>query len=222
MPRRFLRARAVLFDWDGTLLNSYDSDARAYLAMFRAMGIDWTVEDLERHYSPDWYRVFRAAGLPRSKWDLADRLWRRAYRKESPRLLPNARRVLRALDRSFVLALVTSGSRRRVRRQLREFELADYFAACVCSEDAPRRKPDPAPLRMALGRLRLEPGKCVYVGDAPEDIEMARRARVRVVGVRGPFPTAERVRAAKPDAFLDSIAELPGCLSALSNSLKLG
>jgi HAD superfamily hydrolase (TIGR01509 family) len=220
MPFRLFHIRAVLFDWDGTLLNSYTSDTRAYLAMFRGMGINWTVADLEGHYSPDWYRVFHAAGLPRSKWAAADRLWRRAYRKESPRLLPGARRVLRTLDRSFALALVTSGNRHRVRRQLREFELTDFFATCICGEDAPRRKPDPAPLQMALARLRLEPENCVYVGDAPEDIEMARRARVPVLGVRGPFPTEERVRAAQPDAFLNSIAELPRCLSALANSAK--
>lgn len=201
--------RAVLFDWDGTLLNSYRSDARAYLAMFRELRIDWKLEDLERHYSPNWYLVFRAAGLPRTKWDLADRLWRKAYRLENPRLLPGSRRVLRTLRRSFQLAIVSSGNRRRVRRQIAEFGLAAHFATCICSEDAPRRKPHPAPLLAAIQRLRLQPADCLYVGDAPEDVEMSRRAGVPVVGVRGPFPTAERVIAAGPDLFLDSVIHLP-------------
>jgi len=46
------QVQGVLFDWDGTLLNSYRADSSAYLAMFRQMGIPWTLDDLARHYSP--------------------------------------------------------------------------------------------------------------------------------------------------------------------------
>ncbi len=202
-------ARAVLFDWDGTLLNSYAADVRAYLSMFRALEIKWTEREVNLHYSPNWYRVYRAALIPRSKWIEANRLWTQAYKLERPPLLPGARRVLRTLAAEFDLGIVTSGSRARVRRQLRGFGLADYFSACVCSEDAANKKPHPAPLQLALKRLRLPPEQCVYVGDTAEDIEMARRAGVRVIGVLGPFPTAARLRAAKPEILLDSIRELP-------------
>jgi HAD superfamily hydrolase (TIGR01509 family) len=201
--------RAVLFDWDGTLLDSYHSDARAFLAMFRELGVCWDLQDLARHYSPNWYRVYRAAKIPPSLWKTADRLWEKAYARESPRLLPGARLVLRRLERRFLLGLVTSGNSHRVRRQLREFRLRQVFSACVCSEDAPRRKPHPAPLEVALRRLRTNPEACVYVGDTPDDIEMARRAGVRAIAVLGPFPTHDRLRAIRPDVLLDSIAELP-------------
>jgi HAD superfamily hydrolase (TIGR01509 family) len=215
MKRKQFPVRAVLFDWDGTLLNSYASDTRAYLTMFRALGVDWGVAELARHYSPNWYRVYRAARIPRERWDEADRLWTLAYAKEDPPLLPGARRIVQTLGRDFDLAIVTSGNRRRVRQQLRNFELADYFSACVCSEDVPKKKPHPAPLNLALARLRADPEECVYVGDTAEDIEMARRAGVRPIGVLGPFPTAERIRAARPDTILRSIRDLPGYLQVL-------
>jgi HAD superfamily hydrolase (TIGR01509 family) len=215
MKRKQFPARAVLFDWDGTLLNSYASDTRAYLTMFGALGVDWGAEELARHYSPNWYRVYRAARIPREKWNQADRLWTLAYARETPPLLPGARRIVETLGRDFDLAIVTSGNRRRVRQQLRDFELADYFSACVCSEDVPKRKPHPAALNLALARLRANPEECVYVGDTAEDIEMARRAGVRPIGVLGPFPTAERVRAARPDTILRSIRDLPDYLQAL-------
>jgi HAD superfamily hydrolase (TIGR01509 family) len=202
-------ARAVLFDWDGTLLNSYAADVRAYLSLFRALEIKWTEREVNLHYSPNWYRVYRAALIPRSKWIEANRLWTQAYKLERPQLLPGARRVLRTLAAEFELGIVTSGNRARVRRQLREFGLADYFSACVCNEDAAKKKPNPAPLQLALKRLGLAPEQCVYVGDTAEDIEMARRAGVRVIGILGPFPTAARLRAAKPEILLDSIRELP-------------
>ncbi len=214
MSRTQFHARTVLLDWDGTLLNSYAADSRAYLAMFRALEIKWGLAELKRHYSPDWYQVYRAAKLPRARWAEANRLWRAAYLAERPPLLPGARSVIHMLEKSFTLGIVTGGSGDRVRPQIRAFGLADYFSACVCSEDAPRKKPHPAPLQRALKRLRAEPEECVYVGDAPEDIEMARRAGVRAIGVLGPFPTAERLRGAKPELLLKSIRDLPRYLLA--------
>lgn len=216
MRHRIFPTRVVLLDWDGTLLNSYAADKNAYAAMFRALRIEWGVAEIERHYSPDWYRVYRAARIPRSSWVRADRLWRAAYRSQRPLLLPGARKVLHELRRRFDLGLVTSGSGARVRKQLREFAFRDYFRACICSEDAPRRKPDPAPLQLALKCIGAQPAECLYVGDAPEDIEMARRAGVRAIGVLGPFPTAVRLRAARPDLLLRSIQELPSHLAAMA------
>ncbi len=206
--------RGVLFDWDGTLLDSYHADTQAYLQMFHALGINWGVEDLLRHYSPDWHHVYRAARLPRARWEEADRVWMRFYREQKPALLPGTRRVLRQLSRRYALGLVTSGSRARVRRQLRGFGLTQCFAARVCSEDAHRRKPHPAPLELALRRMRLPPEACVYVGDAPQDVEMARRAGVRAIAVLGSFPVHDRLRAARPDALLTSLDQLPRLLGS--------
>lgn len=208
----------VLFDWDGTLLNSYRADSAAYLAMFRAMGIPWGLEELALHYSPNWYHVYRAAKLPRRRWDEADRVWRKQYANHRPRLLAGARRVLGQLGRSHQLGLVTSGDRNRVHRQLRAFGLTRTFAARVCSGDTTQRKPHPAPLRLALQQMCLEPGACVYVGDSPEDLEMARRAKVRAIAVLGPFPTEKRLRAAKPDLLLESITDLPEALRAFADA----
>ena len=202
----------VLFDWDGTLLDSFEADANAYMHMFGALGMRWSIAELKLHYSPNWHRVYRAASLPRTKWGEADRLWRFFYRKQQPKLQPGAMRVLRTLDRRFKLALVSSGSRSRVRKQLREHNVSAIFLAKVCSEDAPRRKPHPAPLRMALEKLRASPYASVYIGDAPEDIEMAHRAGMRAIGVLGGSPVPQRLRAAAPDAMIKTIRELPALL----------
>jgi HAD superfamily hydrolase (TIGR01662 family) len=204
----------VFFDWDGTLLNSFEADANAYMQMFGALGMSWSIAELKRHYSPNWHLVYRAACLPRAKWEEADRLWRHFYDKQQPKMQPGALRVLRTLDRRFRLALVSSGSRSRVRRQLREKGVSAMFLAKVCNEDAPRRKPHPAPLRMALEKLRAPQQSSVYIGDAPEDVEMAHRAGVRAVGVLGGSPVPERLRAATPDALIETIRELPALLKS--------
>ena len=206
--------RAVLFDWDGTLLDSYRADTQAYLEMFHALGIGWDLDDLARHYSPDWHRVYRAARLPKDRWGEADRLWLQFYRRHRPGLLPGARRVLRMLHRRMTLALVTSGDRTRVMPQLRRLHLASLFAVRVCGQDTKLRKPHPAPLELALRRLGLRPAVCVYVGDSPDDMEMAHRAGVRAVAVRSAFSTLARLRRARPAAVLPSVKGLPGLLAA--------
>jgi phosphoglycolate phosphatase-like HAD superfamily hydrolase len=61
----------------------------------------------------------------------------------------------------------------------------------------------------------LPPASCVYVGDSPEDLEMARRAGVRAIAVLGRFPTEKSLRAARPDLLLSSITELPDALELL-------
>jgi len=215
LAKRKYALEGVLFDWDGTLVNSYHADTSAYLAMFKEMGIAWGIEELENNYSPNWYEVYRAAKLPRKRWEDADRAWRAHYAKHRPKLMAGARRVLAKLGNNHRLGLVTSGDRDRVTRQLREFRLSSLFAARVCSGDTVRKKPHPEPLRLALRQMELHPSACVYVGDAPQDVEMARRAGVRAIGVLGPFPTERRLRAARPEFLIRSIKELPDVLNRL-------
>jgi pyrophosphatase PpaX len=207
--------RGVLFDWDGTLLDSYHADSSAYLAMFREMGIPWGLAELTQHYSPNWYHVYRAAGLPRHRWNDADAAWRKQYAVHRPSLIKGVPRILARLQKEHRLGLVTSGDRDRVTKQLREFRLTRAFAARVCSGDTLHKKPHPQPLRLALEKMRLDPEHCVYVGDSPEDMQMAQRAGVRAIGVLGPFPTEKRLRAAKPHLLLNSIGELLDALETL-------
>ena len=119
--------QGVLFDWDGTLIDSYHADTSAYLAMFKEMAIAWGMEELEKHYSPNWYEVYRAAKLPRRLWREADRAWRAHYAKHQPKLISGARRVLEAIRTKHRLGLVTSGDRDRVLRQLRRLRLMRLF-----------------------------------------------------------------------------------------------
>jgi pyrophosphatase PpaX len=207
--------QAVLFDWDGTLLDSYDADSAAYLAMFREMGIPWGLQELALHYSPNWYDVYRAAKLAPARWDDANRAWRKQYANHKPKLVLGARRVLASVARHYRLGLVTSGDRDRVLRQLREFRLTRLFAARVCAGDTVQKKPHPAPLRLALRRMSVKPAACVYVGDSPHDLEMARRTGARAIAVIGRFPTEKAMRAANPDMLLNSLTELPKALATL-------
>ena len=209
------RLAGVLFDWDGTLIDSYHADSQAYLAMFRELGLRWGIEELTRHYSPDWYVVYRAAGIPEERWVQADRLSRAYYARHPSKLMRGARRILRQLAQRHKLGLVTSGDRERVTRQLRKFVLTRMFRVRVCGGDTLEKKPHPGPLLLALQKMKLAPEECVYVGDTPEVLQMARAAGIRAIAVLGPFPTEDRLRAAKPEFLLESLTKLPALLKSL-------
>jgi pyrophosphatase PpaX len=211
---------AVLFDWDGTLLDSYHADSQAYLQMFRALGVDWGLAELERHYSPDWYAVYRAAKIPEDRWDEANRVWRAYYAKHPSKLMAATRRVLTQLNKRHKLGLVSSGDRDRVSRQLRHFRLTRVFRTRVLGGDTEEKKPHPAPLLKALREMKAEARNCVYVGDTPEDVEMARAAGVRAIAVLGPFPTEKRLRAVRPEILLEGLEELPKLLRELYGEAK--
>jgi HAD superfamily hydrolase (TIGR01509 family) len=211
------KIKGVLFDWDGTLIDSYHADSQAYLAMFQELGLAWGLAELEQNYSPDWYAVYRAAGIPEDRWGDADRAWRTHYARHSSKLMNGTRHILDQLALRHRLGLVTSGDRERVTRQLREFQLTGIFETYVCGGDTAEKKPRPEPLLLALQQMKIDAERCVYVGDTPEDLLMARAAGVRAIAVLGPFPTEKRLRAAKPEYLLESLEELPGLLEKLEN-----
>jgi pyrophosphatase PpaX len=202
----------VLFDWDGTLINSYHADSQAYLAMFRDLGVNWGLAELEKHYSPDWYAVYRAAKIPEERWEEANSSWRMHYAKHPSPLMTATRRVLTQLGRQHRLGLVSSGDRQRVSQQLRKFKLTRVFRTRVLGGDTVEKKPHPAPLLKALKEMKAEARHCVYVGDTPQDVEMARAAGVLAIAILGPFPTEKRLRAMKPEMLLNGLEELPGVL----------
>jgi len=198
----------VLFDWDGTLLDSAESSFRSYCRLFAPYGIDFTRELFAKTYAPDWYRTYEGIGLPREKWKEADARWLDIHAEEACALRPGAADALANLARAGVTAaLVTSGSRTRVERELDFLGVRGAFVELVCGEDAVRKKPDPEALWIALRRLAVEPPDAAYVGDSPEDVVMARAAGVFAVGVDGGFPNAEELRRAAPDFLAEGLPE---------------
>jgi len=198
--------RAVLFDWDGTLVDSAEKSYRCYVRVFSAYGIDYDHAAFERTYSPDWYRTYEAVGVPRESWPEADAHWTECYETEASRLVPGARETLERLAaRGVRQGLVSSGDGFRVRRELLTLGLDGFFGAVVCGGETPHRKPDPEPLLVALDRLGVPPAAAAYVGDSPEDMAMAKAAGAFAVGVPGGFPNRQALAAAQPNLLAPSL-----------------
>ncbi|HEV2719251.1 MAG TPA: HAD family hydrolase [Thermoanaerobaculia bacterium] len=205
--------RAVLFDWDGTLADTAEASFRCYVRMFAELGIDFDRETYRRTYSPDWYHTFRCLGLPQERWADADERWLRYFAEETVELIDGARAALEALRRRGVTqAIVTSGSRPRIERELAAHGLNEHFSDVVCGHDTERRKPHPDPLHLALRRLGVPAHEAAYVGDSPEDVMMAKAANVYAVAVPGAYPNRDALATAGADVIAEDLAGAVGAL----------
>jgi HAD superfamily hydrolase (TIGR01509 family) len=200
---------AILFDWDGTLLDSFPSSYEASIAVFQHFGIRIDRERFFATYNPNWYQTYRSVGLPEESWKEADRVWREAYRRKKPDLFSFTQPTLEMLQtHGYDLGLVTSGDRERVSMELEQYGLVDVFSARVFCEDTQEKKPHPAPLRVALDRMNKKASESVYVGDRPEDILMGRETGAYTVGVKSDFVTHQELEAASPDWVLPDAGHL--------------
>jgi pyrophosphatase PpaX len=179
--------RAVLFDFDGTLLDSFSGHFAAYQVTFSHFGLPASLDDLLRVYSPDWLQVYRAMGLPEQHWQEADAIWLAEAARHAPRLFPGALELLETLEARFALGLVTSGSSERVRGDLERNELDRRFQVVITGGDVCTPKPHPEGLQSALTQLRVAPTQAVFVGDAAADAHMAQAAGVMFIGMLTQF-----------------------------------
>jgi HAD superfamily hydrolase (TIGR01509 family) len=201
--------KTLIFDWDGTLVDSAKPGLAAFEKTFAELGVPFVHEVYEATYSPNWYTTYEALGLPKERWETADDLWIHHYGDECAPLIEGVGETLLTLrSKGYELAVVSSGSRVRVFREIDQSVLRDAFSVIMCKDDVIEKKPHPEGLLLAMERMNAQPRHCAYVGDAPEDIEMGRRGNVITIGVRSAYPSSGRVASAKPDLYLERMAEI--------------
>jgi HAD superfamily hydrolase (TIGR01509 family) len=201
--------KALVFDLDGTLLDSFSAHLEAYRIMFARFGIEITKERFLASYSPNRYETYQAMGLPKEAWETANSYWLEAAAQQTPGLFPEVERVLAQLAGSYKLGLVTSGSKSRVFRDLERTGIKTTFATVITGDDVQQPKPAPEGLELALARLEAQPHEAAYIGDAQADYEMAHAAKVQFVGVSSAFAS---LKALDSCIRVETIAELVALL----------
>jgi HAD superfamily hydrolase (TIGR01662 family) len=199
----------LLFDWDGTLVDSAQLGLTAFQQSFATLGVVFDHDIYREAYSPNWYSVYQAMGLPQDKWDRADELWTQHYGEQSAQLVDGAKQTLADLQqRGYRLGVVSSGNGIRVAREIANVGFAGVFEVVLCHEQMENRKPHPEGLETALRLMNRTREESCYIGDAPEDIEMGKRAGLLTVGVRSDYPTNWKLKSAGPDIYVESLSEL--------------
>ena len=199
----------VLFDWDGTLVDSAQLGLKAFEQSFAELGMTFDHEIYRRVYSPNWYLVYEAMGLPKEKWQMADDLWIHNYGEQTAQPVEGATETIVGLhQKGYRLGVVSSGSDCRVAREITELGLDSVFDIVVCNEQMGNKKPHPEGLQTAMRSLGRSREESCYVGDSPEDIEMGKRAGILTIGVKSAYPTSWKLADSNPDIYIESLAQL--------------
>jgi pyrophosphatase PpaX len=202
---------AILFDWDGTLVDSLGAFHRANSTVMDAFGLPFDVVRYRQHYVPDWREMYRRLGVPHERLDEANALWETTFAANGDEVaaFPGALDALARLAAGgAVLGIVTAGIREVVEPQLERTGLGAHLPVRVFGDDLPVHKPDPRPLRRALELAGHghRPETSVYVGDAPTDMRMAVVVGARAVGIESVLGDPDELLAAGAHEIAPSVA----------------
>jgi HAD superfamily hydrolase (TIGR01509 family) len=181
----------VLFDVDGTLVDSNDAHARAWVDAFAESGLTVDPREVRQAIGMGGDKLIPTVSQvdPESALGKTISARRRTLFQQQwlPRLhgFRDADRLVAALhDRGFRLVAASSAKRDELPPLLEIAGVVRFFQASTSSDDAERSKPDPDIVRAALERAGAEPGEAVMIGDTPYDIEAAGRAGVASIAFR--------------------------------------
>ncbi len=221
-----LKVAAVIFDLDGTLIDSIDT-------YFKIVEIA-----LERLNLPPVSRskILAAAESENFKWELVlppevlssnehiiDEAWS-VINEIAPQMFADrldifqgADSILKMISASGLkMGLVTSTQKHYLKTKMQPLKNAgvdNLIEVIVTSDDVDKRKPAPDPLIMCAQELELKPDRCVYVGDTTTDIQAGKAAGMLTVGVLTGFDDYDSLKKEQPDAIIDSIYNLNKVLS---------
>ena len=208
--------RLIVFDWDGTIIDSAATIAECIRDSARDMGLPvptserashviglglhdslrMAVPELQAHQYPEFVANYRRHFLAR---------------EDSMDLFSGMEDLLQDLKARHLLAIATGKSRRGLDRALAATGIGPYFAASRCADET-NPKPHPAMLNELMRELEVARDKVLMIGDTSHDLEMARAAEVDSLAVTyGAHPEAG-LRACGPTGCVSSVRELKAWL----------
>jgi 2-phosphoglycolate phosphatase len=209
----------VVFDLDGTLVDSCEDIAAAANHCLEQAGLPPRSVGEIRSFIGDGARrlLARAAGWGDDSPELDALLERFSvyyteHAIDRTALLPGVREVLAELSH-LPLAVCTNKPRVTTLAMLDGLGIARHFAAVVAAGDVSHHKPHPEPLERVSRLLDIPCARLVLVGDGPQDMECARAAGARSIGIsEAIIVPLDRLRAARPDAIV-ALREVPALIA---------
>ena len=212
------RPRALLLDWDNTLVDTWPCIGKATNITLEAMGhAPWSEAEIRARVAGSLRDTFpRIYG---ERWEEAREIYYKAFSDvhlEMLRALDGAEEVLNAaLNAGLYLGVVSNKTGRYLRAEADHLGWSRFFGKIVGAQDAHRDKPDPAPIHLALSAGNIPAGADVwFVGDAPIDVRCGRAAGCTTI-LLGPAPLRDEGGGALAHAPVDAHATVNDCAALL-------
>lgn len=225
MNKMKLHVDAVMFDLDGTILDSIHIYYQIIETVFNRLDLPLPSRNKLREAAKtgdfEWGRVFPKKTpkendrlIEKTRKIIAD-IYPNLFRTQA-KLIPGAKKTLEAvLQKGIKIGIVTSTPRQSMAVKLHPLVnsgINDLIEIIITADDAPRKKPAADPLIEACKRLDILPEDCMYVGDSCTDIQAGKAAGMKTVGVLTGFDDHKALSRETPDAVIDSIADLKDML----------
>ncbi|MGV1008227.1 MAG: HAD family hydrolase [Dermatophilaceae bacterium] len=224
-PSSTPRWPAVLFDLDGTLVDTVELIVQSYQHAFRSvLGAEQPEVRIRAWIGQPLLRCFRQAS-PEHASALVEcyTAWNLANTERLARRYAGIDGLLADLRAAGVhVGVVTSKRRGPADLALARCGLEDLLETVVSLEDTERHKPDPAPLLLAARRLQVGRHETAYVGDAAVDLQAARAAGMSGVGVLWGAGTREALQGEQPAAVVDTVEALRAVLGVSARRRRHG
>ena len=207
------RPAAILFDWNGTLVDDFERARRASNDVRRCWGLlpDLTVEDFRRAWCLPLADHMGRLGVPGGDANAAVAAWNTNMAQADAPLHPDAITTLEALQHAAIeLAVVTAAARHAIESDLSTHGLARYFSTIHTGTA------DKAAVAAAYV-ARAGAGRVWYVGDTAFDMLHARRAGAIAVGFTGGYHSADQLQKAGAQHLIDALTELTGLVADIDH-----
>jgi len=215
----------VLIDVDGTLVDSVPDLAYCVDEMMKQLGMPVHGEARVREWVGNGVeRLVRRALIGKLEGEPDEALFDQAYpifielysENTSKRscLYPGVKQGLEYLkSEGYKIGCVTNKAAQFTEPLLNDLGVSDYFSIVISGDTLEKKKPDPMPLLHAAKYFNVAPEQALMIGDSISDVKAARAAGFRIVCMTYGYNHGVDIREAKPDAVMDSMAELPDLLA---------
>jgi 3-amino-5-hydroxybenzoic acid synthesis related protein len=175
--------KAVIFDFDGVLINSEPLMRFAFDKCYReVIGVgEPPTESYLDHMGESFPQIMKHLGLPISLWEPYKKICQENLHLIT--LFAEARTLLSKLQGEVKLALLTGKDRARTLQTLEHFDLRQFFESVVASDQLRFPKPHPEGIHRTLDMLQVKPGQAVMIGDSVSDVQCAQQAGVISIAV---------------------------------------
>lgn len=218
-----MKIKNLIFDLDGTLIDSSEGVVEAVNYSLRQMG--------QPEQKPEAIKPFIGYALevmyPEFTDAPLDELYKHFQVKAAESVVSSTvvldgvgETLAKLSEKNYTMAIATTKIKKHVDKIINKFDWHPFFKAWVGGDEVANVKPDPEIFHKVLEKMGVEPSETLVVGDTVNDILAARAVPMRSVAVLSPYGGREKVLASKPDYFLESIAGLPELLEKIITGEK--
>lgn len=198
--------KAVLFDLDGTLVNTMESNYNTYKTLAENRGLNFLSFEDFISFGGNFRNLEESAGIQNVTEDEFVDTYSQFLNLEQP--FDDTLKILEKVKADgFKTGIATTASWRRINSLIEKFGLNGFFDSVVSTMDSMMHKPDPHSLIVLAENLGVKCEECTYIGDSISDVLAAKAAGMISIGITRGIKDSNHFDGAKPDAVFENLSE---------------